>query len=167
MTTDVERLLAIEDIKQLKARYFRTMDTKDWDGFQAVFAADAVLDCRHAMYSRDPTSGSAIYGGKVIPEGEAVIEARLTKGAENIRKEVEASVGCMITVHHGHMPEIEITSPTTARGVWAMEDVLRGPPGWYLETLTGYGHYHETYERLDGRWYIKSLKLTRLRVDGT
>ena len=33
-----EELDAIEEIKSLKARYFRCMDTKDWDGFQAVFA---------------------------------------------------------------------------------------------------------------------------------
>ena len=32
-------------------------------------------------------------------------------------------------------------------------------------TLYGYGHYHETYEKVDGRWYIKTLKLTRIRVD--
>ena len=32
------RLLEIEAIKQLKARYFRLMDTKDWKGFAAVFA---------------------------------------------------------------------------------------------------------------------------------
>ena len=39
-----EQLLAIEEIKQLKARYFRCMDTKDWDGFGQVFAPNAVLD---------------------------------------------------------------------------------------------------------------------------
>ena len=39
-----EELLAIEQIKQLKARYFRCMDTKDWDGLRAVFAPNAVLD---------------------------------------------------------------------------------------------------------------------------
>jgi SnoaL-like domain len=27
----------IEAIRQLKARYFRLMDTKDWDGFRASF----------------------------------------------------------------------------------------------------------------------------------
>ncbi len=32
---DVERLLAIEDIRQLKARYYRCMDTKDWRAFPA------------------------------------------------------------------------------------------------------------------------------------
>ena len=42
--TDIECLLAIEEIKNLKARYFRCMDTKGWTGFQAVFAADATAD---------------------------------------------------------------------------------------------------------------------------
>ena len=65
------------------------------------------------------------------------------------------------------MPEIEITSPTTAKGIWAMEDVLRWPEGAPMKTLQGYGHYHETYERVDGRWLIKSLRLSRLRVDVT
>jgi hypothetical protein len=31
--------------------------------------------------------------------------------------------------------------------------------------LRGYGHYHETYEKIDGQWRIKSSKLTRLRED--
>ena len=47
----LEELDAIEQIKQLKARYFRCMDTKDWDGFQAVFAPDA-SDGHHAGGAR-------------------------------------------------------------------------------------------------------------------
>ena len=42
------------------------------------------------------------------------------------------------------MPEIEITSPTPATGVWAMEDMLRWPNGTEMH---GYGHYYETYEK--------------------
>lgn len=42
--TEVEKLLALEDIKTLKARYFRCVDTKDWNGFAAVFAPDAAFD---------------------------------------------------------------------------------------------------------------------------
>ena len=34
----------IEAIKQLKARYFRTMDTKDWAGMRQVFTDDVVMD---------------------------------------------------------------------------------------------------------------------------
>lgn len=163
--TDIETLLAIEEIKQLKARFFRTLDTRDWDGYQAVYALDATLDCRHVMYARNPATGEAIKDGQVIPESEAVVESRLTHGAANIRAEVEEAVRGITTVHHGHMPEIEITSPTTAGGIWAMEDVLRRPPDSYLQALLGYGHYHETYERIDGRWHIKTVILTRLRLD--
>jgi hypothetical protein len=68
-------------------------------------------------------------------------------------------------VHHGHTPEIDITSATTATGTWAMEDVLRWPDSGPLRSLHGYGHYHETYERVAGQWYIKTITLTRLRVD--
>ena len=31
--------------------------------------------------------------------------------------------------------------------------------------LRGYGHYDETYEKIDGRWLITSSTLTRLRED--
>jgi hypothetical protein len=33
--------------------------------------------------------------------------------------------------------------------------------------LDGYGHYHETYEKVGGAWRIKSSRLTRLHVDMT
>ena len=62
------------------------------------------------------------------------------------------------TVHQVHAPEIELTSPTTARGVWALEDVVRFGPG---VNLRGYGHYTETYEKVDGQWLFSSSTLTR------
>lgn len=68
------------------------------------------------------------------------------------------------TVHQVHAPpEIELTSPTTASGIWALNDVVRLAPGGV--NLAGYGHYHETYEKADGRWRIKTSTLTRLRED--
>ena len=146
MKPTVEQLWDIEQIKQLKARYFRCMDTKDWAGFEQVFAADAVMDMSSEM--RDQTTRGGI-----------------TRGAAQIAAMVRTVVGPVVTVHHGHMPEIEITSPTTARGVWAMEDKLRWPEGSPVRTIHGYGHYHETYERTDDGWRIKTITLTRLRVD--
>ncbi len=71
------------------------------------------------------------------------------------------------TVHHGHMPEVEVTSPTTARAIFAMEDLIWWPEGSRRRTLHGWGHYQETFEKIDGKWLIKTLKLTRLRVDQT
>jgi hypothetical protein len=61
-----------------------------------------------------------------------------------------------------HAPEIELTSATTARGVWALQDVVHFGPG---VNLVGYGHYHETYANVAGQWLITSSKLTRLRED--
>jgi hypothetical protein len=61
-------------------------------------------------------------------------------------------------------PLLTESDPTPAKGIWAMQDLLRWPDG---RELHGYGHYHETYERIDGAWRIKTLKLTRLRTDVT
>jgi len=44
----VDRLWAIEQIKQLKARYFRFLDTKDWEGMRTIWTDDAVFDARTA-----------------------------------------------------------------------------------------------------------------------
>lgn len=129
----------MEAIRQLKARYCRLMDTKDWAGFRQVFTDDTTVDSTDA-------------GGSVVT------------GGDNFLEFLTAALDQVITVHHCHTPEIEITSPTTASGIWAMEDMVRFPNGLDLH---GYGHYHETYERHDGVWRIKSSKLTRLRSDFT
>jgi hypothetical protein len=144
--TNIESLVAIEQIKQLKARYFRCMDTKDWAGFQAVFAPDATADFTREGGDRSRSSAT---------------------GAANVTKLIKDLVAPALTIHHGHMPEIELTSATTARGIWAMEDLIWWPEGSRRKTLHGFGHYHETYEKIDGRWFIKTLRLTRLRVDQT
>ena len=136
---NVEGLHEVEAIKQLKARYCRYLDTKDWDAWRAIFADDFLSD----------TSES---GGDVIAGADSFVA--YTRG--HIGKASQP------TVHQVHAPEIELTSATTATGVWALEDVVRLAPGLNLK---GYGHYHETYEKIDGRWYIKSSKLTRLRED--
>ncbi len=130
----------IESIKQLKARYFRMMDTKNWDGFAAVFAPDVVIDT-----SEDGTP--------------------VTTGVEAFVPVLSQILDGVVTVHHGHMPEITLTSPTTASAIWAMEDHLWWPEGGPLRHLHGYGHYHETYVKTDDGWRIATLKLTRLRRD--
>jgi uncharacterized protein (TIGR02246 family) len=127
----------IEAIKQLKARYFRTMDTKDWAGMRRVFFDDVVLDTSAA-------------GGSVVT------------GADEFMTFLQEVLSGAVTVHQGHMPEIEITSPMTATGIWALNDIVIWPDG---TRLTGYGHYHETYEKVGEEWKIRSSKLTRLHTD--
>ncbi len=41
---NIERLLATDEITQLKARYFRGVDTCDGDLVRAILAEDCVLD---------------------------------------------------------------------------------------------------------------------------
>ena len=136
---DADTLVEIEAIKQLKARYCRYLDTKDWDAWRQIFTDDFVSDTSAA-------------GGKVV------------EGADAFVAFVRRNLGkpSRPTVHQVHAPEIELTSPTTAEGVWALNDIVRLAPG---VNLNGYGHYHETYVKADGRWLIKTSKLTRLRED--
>jgi hypothetical protein len=89
----------------------------------------------------------------------------VTTGNREIAAFVRASIDEVTTVHHGHTPEIDVTSSTSATGIWAMEDHLWWPEGSPISKMHGYGHYHETYEKLDGRWLITSTTLTRLRTD--
>ncbi len=130
----------IEAIKQLKARYFRLMDSKDWDGLAQVFTPDVEID--------------------MTGEGGGV-----TRSVQEYLPYLRENIEEVTTVHHGHMPEITLDSPTAAHGVWAMEDKPWWPEGGPLVHLHGYGHYHETYAKVGDEWRIKTLRLTRLRRD--
>lgn len=138
----IERLEAIEEIRNLKARYFRLMDTKQWDELAQVFTGDMqVLKPDGEVYA---TGGGAYAAG--------------------LRKSLEKAVSC----HQGLTGEIEILDAENARGVWAMQDVIewedRHPQfGW--KSILGRGHYHETYRKEEGAWRIATLTLTRLRLD--
>ena len=139
-----QKLAAIEEIKMLKARYFRCLDAKDWDGWRKlVFCANSEM---------------------LVPEAqpEPVI------GIDRIITFVEQVLRGTVTIHHGHMPEISIQSDTEASGIWAMEDVIYWPKDRLAQSryskLQGYGHYHERYVRESSGWRIQSLLLSRLHI---
>jgi hypothetical protein len=135
VTSSADDLRAIE---RLKARYCRTLDTKDWDGFRQVFTDDFVSDTSEA-------------GGKLITSADDFVAF------------VRGALGASVTVHQVQQPEIDVTSPTTATGVWAMLDIVRFKAGL---TMHGFGHYHEEYVKgPDGEWRISSSQLTRLREE--
>jgi hypothetical protein len=131
----------IEEIKQLKARYFRFFDTKQWDKWRDLFTEDCVYEGTSRKYTnRD--------------EFVAGTRARLDPAS---------------TVHHGHMPEITILGPESARGIWAMfdrvefEEIVDHGHG-VSRGFTGFGHYEEEYRKIDGTWKISFLRITRLAV---
>jgi uncharacterized protein (TIGR02246 family) len=126
----------IEEIKKLKARYFRALDSKDWDAYGNVFSEDCIVDLTRAS------------GPKV-------------QGREEFRA-YGRSLTIVQSVHNGHMPEIELTGPDTATGVWVLEDYNIWEDGTQNH---GWGHYLETYVKRQGRWYIKNMALSYLRID--
>ena len=101
----------IEAIRRLKARYFRTMDTKDWAGMRQVFTDDVVVDTSEC-------------GGGVVT------------GADEFMAFLQEALGEATTVHQGHMPEIDLTSDTTATGIWALNDIVIFPTAC-ASTATG------------------------------
>lgn len=142
--TDTAKMEAYIAICEVKARYCRLLDTKDWAGYAEVFTEDFELDT------------SAAGGPGVIHGRDAAL--RMIRGAIEKAK----------TAHQVHSPEIALDGDT-AHVVWAMQDrVVYAPerrPGPGYKGHTGYGHYHERYERRDGRWRIAAQRLTRLHVD--
>lgn len=126
----------LEAIRQLKARYFRLMDTKQWDAWRDCFTEDVVL--------------------QTLPDPDERFVGR-----DHVVSRVSAILTDSVTVHHGHMPEIELTGPDSATGIWAMFDWVDMPN----LVLRGAGHYHDEYARQAGGWRIRRSRLTRLRLD--
>jgi hypothetical protein len=143
----LEELQAIERIRQLKMRYFRFVDTKDWEGLATLFCTDAVFDTRGAAGQEVAEDGTNIWRGR-----QAILDF------------IRESMQWTRSVHHGHGHEVTLDSPTEAHGVIAMEDFVEWEKP-FKASLRGYGHYHETYRIEDDAWKIWRSKLTRLRVD--
>ena len=127
--------LEIEAIKQLKARYFRLLDTQQWQEWRDLFSEDAILQW-------GPKAHHVFQGRDAIVDG--------------VRGNLEGAQSC----HQGFMPEIALQGDGHARGIWAMHDWIDHP----AYDLVGFGHYHEEYRKHeDGRWRIQRSQLTRLR----
>jgi hypothetical protein len=119
----------IEAIKRVQGQYGRAADTKNWDLLRPTVTDDFYCD-----------TGA---GGRGATTG---IDAFIDRVGKNPA----------VTVHHALLPEIDITSPTTAAGIWAVHLFAKAPDGTAVDA---YGHYHNTYEKVDGAWRLSSLRL--------
>lgn len=143
----MQKLLVAEEIKALKARYCRFLDSKQWDDFAGLFTADAVMDV-----SQDT-------GTPPITGTQAIVA------------QVRFAVDDAASSHQVHTPEISMDSANTAAatGIWAMQDRVvwkegKSPiPG--VASITGYGQYHEIYKKEGDDWKIAALRLSRFHVD--
>jgi hypothetical protein len=133
----VQRLVDIEEIARLKARYCRCVDTKDWAG----------------------------YGALVTDDFRAVTDSGVHDGRDAVVSYLSGALGNAVTVHHVHQPEVTFTTPDHAEVIWAMEDYVEIPLGESSFVLHGYGHYHEEYVRTADGWRMQRTELQRLRVD--
>jgi SnoaL-like domain len=121
-----------------KARYCRLLDSKDWTAFKELFTEDYELD---------------------VSEGTGL---PVIKGRDAALRQIQSSILTAKTAHQVHSPEILVRGDE-ARVVWALQDrVVWGPD---RPSLTGYGHYHERWVRLNGAWKLAALRLTRLHLD--
>ena len=60
----------------------------------------------------------------------------------------------IVSLHHGHHPEISILGETSARGIWYLEDRLYFTKQKMM--LWGAAFYEDEYVKEDGQWRIQS-----------
>ncbi|MFT4054041.1 MAG: nuclear transport factor 2 family protein [Novosphingobium sp.] len=101
MAYSLEQLSAFEDIRTLKHRYFRAMDTGDAALLGTLFTSDVSIDYRGGTY-------------RVQFEGRDNLLLFL---ANSFHSDV-------VAMHHGHMPEITLIDETSAEGIWYLEDIF-------------------------------------------
>jgi hypothetical protein len=144
--TEIGKLLAIEDIKQLKARYCRAIDEDRLHDWRDVFSDDAVI---------------------LTPE---VRERLKIVGIDEILRFANSALEGTIRVHHLHAPEITIANDEEATGIWALEDNLY----WRSEKpnmfgakrhFRGFGHYREKYRKTSAGWRITEMALSRVYLE--
>ncbi len=149
---DLQKLLAIEEIRNLKARYIMGVDRPDRDMLRSTFADDVVAD-----YSATIGTGTA---GQ-LPDGvEPDVTMAMFKGGDATADAIAHAYDGMgvRSYHTAGAPVIEITGPTTAKAIWPVISFSRqapteaNPGTWY--------YYQDTYERIDWQWKIKALRLT-------
>jgi SnoaL-like domain len=129
---DVMDLVALEEIKRLKYRYLRCVDTKSWDELADTFAADATADY-----------GTPAYGRPLRFTGRDAIVGFL-------RDKLGPDV---ITVHFATQPEIDVAGDE-ASGIWSFEDTVIATE--HRVVIAGAAFYEDRYRRdTDGRWRIR------------
>lgn len=104
MPFTLQQLSDVEDIKQLKHRYFRSIDTGNEADLTSVFTEDVTIDYRGGGY-----------------------RAKL-QGRQNMVDFIGSAFNSdIVAQHHGHCPEISFTGPTVPRahGIWKIGSSIR------------------------------------------
>ncbi|HLX89214.1 MAG TPA: nuclear transport factor 2 family protein [Acidimicrobiales bacterium] len=133
---DIAELLEIDEIIRLKHAYFRLLDTKRFDELGTLLTEDAT---------------SSYDSGQLSFEGRDAIVAFLGDSLGDLG---------FVTMHHGHHPEITLTSPSSATGRWYLEDRLVIVAHDF--ELHGTALYRDEYRKVDGHWRISHTGYDRI-----
>jgi ketosteroid isomerase-like protein len=126
-----EDLVTLEEIRQLKYRYLRAVDTKDWDLLASTFTQDGVADY-----------GTPAMGKPLVLTGRDAIVGFMR---DNLGPGI-------ITVHAAGQPEITLDGDT-ATGMWCFQDTVIAAE--HKVVIQGAAFYEDTYRRdTDGTWRI-------------
>jgi len=134
------RVAALEDIeaiKQLKYRYWRHLDLKQFDELEQCFVPDATV-----CYS----SGTYEFSGR------AAIMHFLRTSLGHARGSV--------TIHHGHHPEIVLTGRDTATATWALYNYMYNEAENRGIRIGAY--YDDRLVRAAGAWQFQHIGYTSL-----
>jgi hypothetical protein len=135
LAAKIQCLTDIEAIKQLKYRYIRLVDGHRFEEWgEASFTEGCYLS----------TTDLGTHVGRA-----------------NIVEAVSRSYGACQTIHHVHMPELTITGPDTATGIWSIDDYSTWIAGGARMIEWGRGHYEEEYVRTKQGWRINRSILVR------
>ena len=137
MAHTLQQLSDMEDIRTLKHRYFRGIDTADGALLAELFTADVVVDYRGGNY-------------RVALSGR---DNMLDFLANSFHSDA-------VAMHHGHMPEITLAGPNSATGIWYLEDIFIN-----LQDRThtvGSAIYRDSYRREGDRWLIERTEYDRV-----
>lgn len=137
MTYSLQQLSDFEDIRTLKHRYFRGIDTADIELLKPLFSEDVEIDYRGGSY-----------------------RAKLSGRANMLEFLANSFHAGALAMHHGHMPEITLASEDSAKGIWYLEDlfILRDAG---IKTQ-GTALYKDEYRREDGEWKIARSEYDRV-----
>lgn len=138
---NVQRLLDIEAIKQLKGRYCICVAKEDWKTFETLFIEDLEF---------------------VTPTNGVTLTPRSTFMAFHKTNLQDPKVWGVVRCF---TPIITITGTDTATGIWGMEDVHIYPNTEPHVGHHGYGHYHEQYVRQPEGWRFKRIEVVYDRLD--
>ena len=137
LRADIQRLMDMEAIRQLKYAYFRCVDTCNLEELAGLLHEDVAVHF---------TGGT--YEWKFQGRDQYVNNIGMSFSREAVGQ------------HNAHHPEIQMLSDTEATAIWYLADNM-----WILNhnaKTSGTALYWDRYLKVDGRWLIRETNYERV-----